>query len=516
MAESDQNPTPASPEDTAIEASADQEATDTATAEDRLEQKVTVEDIGPARKKLLIEIPESRISQGVGDSFDRLRTDAAVPGFRRGRAPRRLLEKRFGGDVRKDVRGQLISESYSQAIEDEKLRVLGDPDVKDIEQIELPESGPLTIEIEIEVAPEVKLPDFDTIEVEKEIIAVTDEDVEKEVERYRERFGRMTDRPDGKVKAEDYLEGPVRVLAEGEEEPVMEMEQAHVYVPGKERDYKGHVAGIVIGDLGKQIKGKQVGDTLTIAMTGPTSHENERIREKPITIEFTIRQIQRVEPADDQTLALHFGAENLEEVYKTVREMLDNRAQREQAARLHEQITDKLAELVDLALPEGITGRQTERALRRKKMELLYRGVEADEVEQRVAEMRAESEEESIQELKQFFILDAAAEQLEIQVDERELNGRLHMLAMQQGRRPEKLRQEMTKRGELENLYLQIREQKTLDAILEKVKVREVQSQKEDQEAESAAAADDETAGKKKTSKKKSSKEKAAEKKSEQ
>ncbi len=99
--------------------------------EERGEQTVTVEDIGPARKSLTIEVPAERIAAKIEESYSQLQTDAQVPGFRRGRAPMRLLEKRFGSSVRDDVKGQLLSECYSQAIEEQDLMTadLSKPDL---------------------------------------------------------------------------------------------------------------------------------------------------------------------------------------------------------------------------------------------------------------------------------------------------------------------------------------------------------------------------------------------------
>ena len=143
----------------------------------RGEQKVTVEDTGPARKALTIEVPAERIAAKIETSFGRLKSDAILPGFRRGRAPQRLLEKRFGTSIRDEVRGQLLSECYSQAIEDEKLDVIGEPDVADFDSITLPESGPLTFRVEVEVSPKVELPPLEGIEVKKAKMEVTDEQV---------------------------------------------------------------------------------------------------------------------------------------------------------------------------------------------------------------------------------------------------------------------------------------------------------------------------------------------------
>src|SRR5690606_28825830 len=102
-----------------------------AEAEERGEQTVTVEDIGPARKSLTIEVPAERIAKKIESSYEKLRMEAAVPGFRRGRAPQRLLQKRFGDSVLDDVKVQLLSECYTQAVEDHKLEVIGQPDIKD-------------------------------------------------------------------------------------------------------------------------------------------------------------------------------------------------------------------------------------------------------------------------------------------------------------------------------------------------------------------------------------------------
>ncbi len=140
----------------------------TAVVEDKPKLNVEIEDSGPARKLLTIEVPEDRIKGKIEENFGQLSDDAAVPGFRRGRAPRRLLERRFGDAVRDEVKGQLLSECFSQACEDNDLDMLGEPDVKDIEDIKLPDSGPLTFKVEIEVSPKVELPDFSKLEVKKE------------------------------------------------------------------------------------------------------------------------------------------------------------------------------------------------------------------------------------------------------------------------------------------------------------------------------------------------------------
>ncbi len=443
-------------------------------AEEKPEQNVKVQDVGPARKKLTIELPESRINGKIEEAYGRLRDEAALPGFRRGRAPRRLIERRFGDAVRDDVKGQLLSEAYTQAIEDQSLAVIGEPDVKDVESIELPESGPLAFEVEVEVAPDVALPAFDKLTIEKPAAAVTDDDVQKEIDRVRERMGQPRHVEGEPVQADDFVIADVKVHAGADDaEPLLEQSGAHVWVAGESRDFRGHVAGILVDDLGKRLTGKSVGHEEVISTTGPAGHEDERIKGQPITIRLTITAIERIEPAPLQDLVQQMGLESEDDLRKRVREMLEQRAQQEQTQAMHKQIADQLVDKVELELPEGLTSRQTERVLSRRRMELAYQGKSEHEIEQEIAELRAGSEAEAQRELKLFFIMDQAAKDLNIEVSESEINSRIAMMAMRQGRRPEKLRQELQARGQLEQMFLQLREDKTLDAILEKAQIRD-------------------------------------------
>jgi trigger factor len=492
---------------------ADDSTTTQATeTEDTIQFDVKIEDAGPACKSLTITIPEDQIKSKIEDSYGTLEDDAVLPGFRKGRAPRRLLEKRFASAIRDDVKNSLLSESYTKALEDNDLDPLSDPQVDDAENLELPESGDLTFTVKVEVTPNVDLPDFESIEVTKTTKAVTDADVDEEIERFQQQAGRPTTPEGAKIEEGDYAAVEVAILA-GENagddaEVIQEVPQDHVLVNGESQDYKGHVAGIVVENLGKQLTGKTNGDVVTISMTGPAGHEDEKIKGQPITIKLTVLKVHRIEPATVEQIAEQMGLATEEEVKERVKTMLEQRSEQNAMADLYQQVTDQLVEKVELELPEGITSQQSSRVLQRQGMEMLYRGMPEDQVRAQLAEMRGASEEQAIRQLKQFFILDKASKELDIDVEENELNGRIAMMAMQQGRRPDKLRQEMGKQGQIEQLYLQIREQKTLDKILEKAKVTEVEG-----DADDASQAKAEKTTKKKTSKKKSSKKKSTKKK---
>src|SRR5688500_13243394 len=103
---------------------AENETTDTAVAEEEVNYNIRVEDAGPATKKVFIEIPKEEVAKRITSQFKELRQEAHIPGFRKGRAPAKLIEKKFAQDVREQVRRSLISESYEKAIEKNSLNVI--------------------------------------------------------------------------------------------------------------------------------------------------------------------------------------------------------------------------------------------------------------------------------------------------------------------------------------------------------------------------------------------------------
>ena len=308
---------------------------------------------------------------------------------------------------------------------------------------------------------------------------VSDDDVTAEIERFRERMGRMTPVEDesAEIAEGDFVQVDARLYAghgvAEDAEPLQHQHDAYVLVHGEEHDYKGHVMGILVPDMGKRLAGQKAGETVTIEMTGPSGHEDEQVKDQPITLSLRLKRIERLEPVPMERVIEQLGVESEDEVRDSVRQMLEQRAQQQAESQMHEQAVDQLLEKIDLELPENLTSRQTEQALQRQRMEMLYQGTPPQEIEERMAELRSESEDRAKRDLKRFFILDRIAKEMEVEVDQSELNQRIAMYAMQSDRRPERVRQEMQERGELQQLYLSVREHKTLETILEQAQVEE-------------------------------------------
>jgi trigger factor len=495
----------------ATKAAGDVDTTESGAGEQEFTHDVKIEDAGPAKKKLTITIPAEEIDEKIDSSFATLTSQAVLPGFRPGRAPRKLIEKRFGGSVKAETRNQIVADAYSKAIEQHKIKVVGEPEADQLKDLEIEPGKALTFSVEIEVAPEFELPDLEGLKIKKPLVKVQDDDIDEELERQQFRFGKADDVKD-EITHGDRVQGRA-MITKADGELVQEMAEAIIAIPFKEAEGEGHFLGFYTEKMDDLFVGKNVGDLVTFETEVPANDERVALRGQKIKIEFTINRAVRVAPASVEEVAQTYGLENVETLRTEIKNALEQRAQQEQHAVMREQVAEQLLEKVNFELPKKLSAAQAARALDRARIELLYRGTPADEVEVRIAEMRADSDAEAQRRLKLFFILHALAEKYEIQVSNEEINGRIAQIAHQRGERPEKLRSQFAQQGRLQQIGLQIREHKALDRVLDKATVEEISADDWNELVESKTAAKPgapkgkkKTTTKKKTSTKKSAK----------
>ncbi|MCW5776794.1 MAG: trigger factor [Phycisphaeraceae bacterium] len=435
---------------------------------------VTVSDAGPSRKKLTIEIPAESVSSQVEESLETLMVEAQLPGFRKGRAPRRLIERRFGDTVRNETKSRLIADAYGKAVQEHSLKVIGDPVSPELDTIEFEMGKPFVFEVEVEVLPEFELPELKGIKVFKPLVEVTDEMVQSELDRICVNEGTLEERQ--APEAGDYLTGRATMTLEDGTE-IYDIRGAVVQTPPAEKQGRGMILGVMVEDLGKQLGLPKPGEKVTIVTTGPKNHELERVRNARLTMTFEVERVDRIVPASAEALASSLGYAGVDGLKDEIRSRLFDRSTVQQQVAMRQQITKRLAKSVTFDLPERLTARQAERNLERRKLELAYRGIDPQHVEEQVADMRNSSNETAARELKLFFIIHAIAEHLKVTVTEGEINGRIAQIAMSRGVRPEKLRQELIQSGQASSIYQQLREHKTLDALLADAEITEVSAE---------------------------------------
>ena len=425
--------------------------------------EVKVEDVAVCRKKLSITIPREEIQAKLDERYHELEREAMVPGFRPGRAPRRLIEKRFHEAVTEEVRAKLAAESLEKAFEEQKLDVIGEPDV-DPESIKMPDDGPMTFSVELEVRPEFDLADYVGIPVEVAPAEVTDKDVEHALEHLREQNGKLEEvAGDGAAKENDIVTGDLTIQS-GD---VMLVDKQGVRLPVAAIA----VEGIRLEVIPEMLKGAKAGDTKSSTITLADDYEKEALRGKTAEVRLKIARIERVALPDDATLLKAADYEDMDSLRAAMRRQL--LAQSDNTYRqLQEAAIEKwLLEHIPFELPADLVKRHATSLLQRQVMNLQYRGVPVDEIEKHLTDMQSATTEQAARDLKLHFILSKIAKKESVEATDAEVDARLRFIAAQYGRRDDRLREEMEHEGTLDNLRSQIREDKVTRMLLEKAKV---------------------------------------------
>jgi len=448
---------------------------DTAVAE--IPYNIRVEDFGPATKKVFVEIPKEKVAEKIAEQFKELRQGAHIPGFRKGRAPQKLIEKKFSSDVKEQVRRALISESYEAAIEQNSLQVLGEPEFDNPDAVKIEEDAPLNYSFTVEIQPDITLPELKGFKVKKPKIPITEDHVDQAMQNLREQQGTLTPVEDRGVQERDQVTGDIHVKID--DKVISHQHDATINVRA------GRLAGLQIDDLPAQLEGAKSGETRDIKVKVPDNYPAENVRGKDVVIEVAVKDIKKLEPIEiDDEFLQSLGFTKEQELRDALRDQMVERIDFDIKAAMRRQIIEQLLTQVDVKLPSKLSDRQTDRVVNRRAVDLLMKGIPRERIEQNVEQLRTGAQDEAVRELKTFFILQQVAKQMEIDVSEGELNSRIATLAYQQGRRPERLKQEMAKDGNtLTNLYVSMREEKAIDKILETADIEEIEATPEQSKA---------------------------------
>jgi trigger factor len=437
-------------------------------AEQEFNYSIKIEEAGPATKRVTVEIPADRIATKLTEQFKELRADLALPGFRPGHAPQKLVEKKFSSDVREQVRRFLVKESYEQAVKKNSLQVIGEPEFDNPEAIKLPESGPMNYTFSVEVQPTFDIPDLTNLRVKRPHIEVKAEHVDKAVEKLLEQQGTLIPVEGRGVEGHDRLFADVHVKVDG-------AVVAHQHDQAISIDAR-NVAGHSIDDLAGPLAGMKPGETRSVTTTLPPEYPRPELRGKTAELEITLKAIHRMElPTLDAAFLEQLGFDSPDDLKGALREQMEQRVKADVRQSMRDQVLKFLLDTVFMELPTKLSNSQEERVVQRTNVDLQVRGVSPERVVSLQDGVRASAREQGSLELKKFFILNKLAQQENIDVSEQELNGMIAELALRRDVRPEKLKQELSSDGQLAYLYMQMRESKALDAVLDKVHIDDVE-----------------------------------------
>ncbi len=450
---------------------------------------VNVETIATCKKRLSITIPREEIDAKFDDRFSELEREAFVPGFRPGHAPRRLVERRFREAVTEEVRAKLVSEALEKALKEQELDIVGEPDI-DPEKIELPDEGEMTFSLDLEVRPEFDLPhDYSRIPVDEvERPEVTDETVTQALERLREQQGSLEPVGAGEGAQERDLVVADLTIQAGD---TMVVDRQNVRLPVREVA----IEGIRLAELPDLLTGAKAGETTETKITIGEEAEAEDVRGQEADLTVKVNEVQRLRLPDDEALLEATGQEDMASLRATIRRRQEARSEAQFREAREEAVRDWLLQTIQFDLPEDLVNRHSNRLLQRRLTSMQYRGVPADEVEQHMDEIAGATGEEAARDLRLHFILDAIAKQEGIEVADAEVDARVRFMAVQYGRKADRLREEMEASGHLDSLRAQILEDKVIRTLLDRATGEAAPEAPADEAPEKASAAEAEAAG---------------------
>ncbi|MDH7599491.1 MAG: trigger factor [Sedimentisphaerales bacterium] len=431
--------------------------------------KATIEQVGPCKKRVIVEIPEEAIQAAMDEQYKALRQEVILPGFRRGKAPRRLLEKRLGKEAQEQVKLKLVRDTSDAAIRDNNLAILGEPQIN-VDELELPVKGPLSYQFEVEVWPEFELPALEGIPVEKTVRKATDQQVEAELIRLRRSRGIWVPRNDDEPsQSEDLLIADVDINVEGEQGP-QRFDNAEIHV----RPH-GTVCAVPVSNLDKHLVGVKAGQSVEISVDVPKTYFKQEYRGKKVQVAVKVKEIKYLRPADlDQAFLGRYGVESEGQLRDVLREAVQAALERQTRQEMEDQIYKYLLDNTKIDLPLDLVADQTAEVLQRMYVRLLSQGLSHEEIEGHIEALRTSSEQEAKTQVKTFFVIDKVCEKLGIEVSDEEVNGLIAQIALRRGQRPERLKEQMARDGSLGRFRQEVRQRKAIDKLLEMAKVTEV------------------------------------------
>jgi len=428
---------------------------------------IEIEEVGPCKKLLKFEIPKETIDDEWQKQLKEVSRMAKVPGFRKGKAPRKLLEKNYGDKIMDDVKRAVVSGSYQQAIEENKLSPVGDPDIGNFD-LEL--GKPLKFEVTLEVLPTFELGEYKGMKLQRKPVSVTDEDIDKALETISKQKAQLTIVKTGKVKVEDFIICDCEVGIN--DEVVWSDQELEVMVSGS------HVADINVPDLKDRLVGAKSGDKVSVDVELGDSFSVEQHRNKSAKMEISIKEIKRPKsPKIDDELAKQVGYDTLGELKEFMSKRLEMEKKRMAEGEMQEQISSKLIEMADFEMPEDMIKHHTNERLHKYQLDLVNKGTPQEEIEKHTEDMKSASEEAVVRDFKMSLVLEHIAEKERIFVTEDDVNRRISEMAGMYGLDAAGMKKQLEKMNSMSNLRHQLRESKTLNLLMKEANIEEVKEE---------------------------------------
>ena len=436
--------------------------------------QIQLEDLGPTKKRLSVEIPAETASAEMERLVSSYRRQARLKGFRPGKAPASIIRRLFGAQIEQEVSQKLIEENLPEAIEESGLSLVSQPV---LEEASFTPEGPFTFTVALEITPAFEISGYEGLNLTREIVEVDDKMVENRIGELRQAYASTRSLPEPRPLAE----GDIAVIdytAFSGEDPLE---------GGANPNYQLEIgSGRFHPEFESSLIGLSSGEERTATVDFPEGHHNPKLAGKTIRFETKLLDIkEKVVPEADDEFAKDLGQEGIEtldQLKDRIRqELTDHAAQRSETA-LREQVRERLVELVDIPLPEGLVAHELDVMVRTMLFNLQRSGLTMEAMGLSEAKLREDYRPEAEKRVKVGLILDRIAKDRDLSVSDDDIQDRILSVARDLGQPPEVVRNIYNKNEMMEELRNSCLTEKTLKYILGAATIENVESQGNDAE----------------------------------
>ena len=426
--------------------------------------KVTVENGENQQVTLTIEVEAAEVNKAVDQACKRLANRVSIPGFRKGKAPRMIVERHVGKDaVLQEAFDIVAPKALSKAFDEQKIDPVTRPSV-DIETLE--EGKDLVFKATVTPRPEVKLGDYKGLNVPKNEVSITDEDVEKQLKTFQDRQGKLVDAPEGaEVKDGDFTTLDFKGFVDGE-----------AFDGGEGKDYPLQIgSNSFIPGFEDQLVGAKIGEERDVNVKFPEEYHAKELAGKDATFKCTIRSIKTKElPAIDDELAKKVSKfETLDELKADIRKNLEENAERtaenDQKSAAIEMATNNITvDIPAVMIDNRVTAMIQEMAMRLEqqgmKLEqyLQYAGTD-------IAKLSEQYRETAEKNVKTDLMLEEVAKAEDIKVEAKDLDEEVAAMAAAYGATPQQVQKIIKEQGRIGDLAASVLRKKTAQFIIDNI-----------------------------------------------
>jgi trigger factor len=432
----------------------------------KLNLEVKIDKPSACERHVTVTVSREDIERYYKEAFDEMAPKAQLPGFRPGRAPRKLVESQFRDQVGDQVKGKILMESMTQISEEHEFSAISEPDFK-YDTIEVPKDGPMVFEFDLEVRPEFDLPQWKGLQIERPTHTYSDDEVRQHLQRLLQRYG-TSEETDEPIEAGDKVH-LCMTFRRGDEV----LNHAHETV--EVRPTLSFVDAKLEG-FDKLLIGKKKGDKVETKVKVSAEAENEALRDQEVDVILDIEAVHHVKLPEltEGFLDRIGGFADESELMNEVRKELERQLVYQQQRRVRQQISSMLTVAATWDLPPDLLKRQARRELERAVMELQSAGFGNDVINAHANELQRNAMASTAAALKEHFILERIAEEEKIDAEPEDYDREIELIAEQSDESPRRVRARMEKRGLMDTLRNQIVERKVIERITADAQIKDV------------------------------------------